>query len=483
MAENSSEEDRSDRDRRPHGDRPRLLLHGRAFPGVPGVLRAARGEFHAPPPASRRTRSTASRRCWRTRCATRQPTHLAVAFDVSRKTWRSEEFPEYKANRSKTPDEFRGQVELIGELLDAMGVKRFAVEGFEADDVIATLATQAEARGFEVLIVTGDRDSFQLVTGPRHGAVSDEGRLGADPVHPGEGRGEVRAHAAAVSGLRGAARRPVGQPAGDPGGRREDRRQVDQAVRVVRGAGGAGRARSRARSGENLREHLEAVKLNRRLTELVRDVKLPYGPEALARAPYDRPALTVVLDALEFRHAELPGAAVRRRPGRGGGGGTGRRGRRGRREGAGRGRAGRLAGRARQLAPRRGHRRRLGAGQWQCQRDRAGRRGRACGLVRPGAARTRRTSRRSRPGSPTLPGPRCCTTPRARCGSSPSTAGAWPASRMDTALAAYLIKPGRRSFALDALSAEYLGRELAPAGGGRPGSWPSAPTRRPRRTR
>ncbi|CAM5317096.1 Flap endonuclease Xni [Streptomyces violaceorubidus] len=73
------------------------------------------------------------------------PTHFAVAFDVSRKTWRSEEFTEYKANRSKTPDEFKGQVELIGELLDSMHVPRFAVEGFEADDVIATLATQAEA--------------------------------------------------------------------------------------------------------------------------------------------------------------------------------------------------------------------------------------------------------------------------------------------------------------------------------------------------
>lgn len=93
-----------------------------------------------------------------------QPTHLAVAFDVSRKTWRFDEFPEYKATRSKTPDEFSSQVGLIGELLDAMLVPRFAVEGFEADDIIATLATQAEALGYEVLIVTGDRDSFQLVS-------------------------------------------------------------------------------------------------------------------------------------------------------------------------------------------------------------------------------------------------------------------------------------------------------------------------------
>src|ERR1044072_939284 len=71
-----------------------------------------------------------------------EPTHFAVAFDVSRKTWRSQEFAAYKPHRAATPYEFKGQVELIGELLDAMHADRFAIEGFEADDVIATLATQ-----------------------------------------------------------------------------------------------------------------------------------------------------------------------------------------------------------------------------------------------------------------------------------------------------------------------------------------------------
>lgn len=92
------------------------------------------------------------------------PTHLAVAFDLSRQTFRSVEFPDYKANRAKTPDEFRSQIGLIGELLDAMHVPRLTAEGFEADDIIATLATAAEAAGYDVDIVTGDRDSLQLVT-------------------------------------------------------------------------------------------------------------------------------------------------------------------------------------------------------------------------------------------------------------------------------------------------------------------------------
>lgn len=93
-----------------------------------------------------------------------KPTHIAAAFDVSRKTFRSEKFPEYKAHRSATPDEFKSQSEYIFQLMDSFGITRFAQEGFEADDLIATLTKRAEADGFEVSICTGDRDSFQLVT-------------------------------------------------------------------------------------------------------------------------------------------------------------------------------------------------------------------------------------------------------------------------------------------------------------------------------
>jgi len=92
-----------------------------------------------------------------------RPTHIGVAFDVSRKTFRSETFQEYKANRSTSPSEFAGQVDLIRTVLDAMAIRSMAVEGYEADDIIATLTGQARAEGMEVLILTGDRDAFQLV--------------------------------------------------------------------------------------------------------------------------------------------------------------------------------------------------------------------------------------------------------------------------------------------------------------------------------
>lgn len=92
-----------------------------------------------------------------------RPTHLAVAFDVSRKTFRTEKFPEYKANRSSTPDEFRSQMSYLNEMVDCFGIKHFEMEGYEADDIIASLAKKAQKEGFQVLICTGDRDSFQLV--------------------------------------------------------------------------------------------------------------------------------------------------------------------------------------------------------------------------------------------------------------------------------------------------------------------------------
>ncbi|CAM5686945.1 DNA polymerase I [Streptomyces alboniger] len=232
------------------------------------------------------------------------PTHFAVAFDVSRKTWRSEEFTEYKANRSKTPDEFKGQVELIGELLDAMHAQRFAVDGFEADDIIATLATQAEAEGFEVLIVTGDRDSFQLVSEhttvlyPTKG-VSELTRFTPEKVF--EKYGLTPAQYPDFAALRGD---PSDNLPGIPGvGEKTAAKWINQfgsfAELVERVEEVKGKA------GQNLREHLEAVKLNRRLTEMVRTVELPRTVPDLERAPYDRKAVAVVLDTLEIRNPSL----------------------------------------------------------------------------------------------------------------------------------------------------------------------------------
>ncbi|AXI77022.1 DNA polymerase I [Peterkaempfera bronchialis] len=229
------------------------------------------------------------------------PTHAAVAFDVSRKTFRSERFPEYKANRSATPDEFRSQVGLIGELLDAMRLSRMSLEGFEADDIIATLATAAAAEGFEVLIVTGDRDALQLVSEhvtvlyPTKG-VSELTRYTPEKV--AEKYGVTPTQYPDLAALRGD---PSDNLPGIPGvGEKTAAKWINQfgsfdalveRVDEVKG-----------KIGEKLREHLESVRRNRDLTELVRDVELPLGVPDLERGPYDRDALATVLEALEFRN-------------------------------------------------------------------------------------------------------------------------------------------------------------------------------------
>ncbi|MEZ7005373.1 DNA polymerase I [Streptomyces sp. AD55] len=391
------------------------------------------------------------------------PTHFAVAFDVSRKTWRSEEFTEYKANRSKTPDEFKGQVELICELLDVMRVSRFAVEGFEADDVIATLATQAEAEGFEVLIVTGDRDSFQLVSDhttvlyPTKG-VSELTRF--TPAKVVEKYGLTPAQYPDFAALRGD---PSDNLPGIPGvGEKTAAKWINQFGSFAELVERVDEVKGKA--GQNLRDHLESVKLNRRLTELDREVELPKGVGDLERLAYDRKGVALVLDTLEIRNPSLrerlyavdPGAREAEATPVVADGveldgtvlGTGEL-------------AGWLAGHGTgPLGVALVHTWALGTGSvaevalataggpaaWfdPSQLDEADERAFAGWLSDPERPKVLHDAKSAM---------------RVLAEHGWSVAGVG----MDTALAAYLVKPGRRSFDLDALSLEYLHRELAPA--------------------
>ncbi len=179
-----------------------------------------------------------------------QPSHIAAAFDVSRQTFRVDKYPEYKAGRSSTPDEFRGQIDITKEVLGALGITVLAEPGFEADDIIATLATQAEQGGYRVLVVTGDRDSLQLVSDDVTVLYPPQGCQRADPVHPGSRPGEVRADPAAVPRLRGAARRPPQRqpPPAFPGGsaRRPRRSGSPSSVRCRRSSTTSTRSRARS---------------------------------------------------------------------------------------------------------------------------------------------------------------------------------------------------------------------------------------------
>jgi DNA polymerase-1 len=229
-----------------------------------------------------------------------QPTHLAVAFDVSRRTFRSEAYADYKANRTSTPDDFRGQVELIREVLAALAVPTLAIEGYEADDVIATLTTQAVSRGYRVEICTGDRDAFQLVGDsvtvlyPKRG-VSELSRVDPAEVH-------------ARYGLTPAQYPDFAALRGDPSDNLPSIPGVGEktAARWVREFGSLAELADRVdevkgKAGDALRASLANVLMNRQLTELVREVPLAVGPDELAVRPWDRDAVHRLFDELEFR--------------------------------------------------------------------------------------------------------------------------------------------------------------------------------------
>ena len=243
------------------------------------------------------------------------PDSLAVAFDISRHSFRTEEYPEYKGTRGETPPEFKGQIPLLQEALHAMGITTIEKENYEADDILATLATEGGAAGYRVLVVSGDRDTIQLVDDnitllyPSKQGVSELTRYDAEKVMERYGiRPEQYPEIAALVGetsdnLPGIPK--VGEKTAVKwitqfGSLEEILRRQDEIGGKV---------------GESLREHAHLAVRNRRLNRLVRDVELDVELDQLKRGEIDLAAVQQVFAKLEFRTllqrvAKLAGSEV-----------------------------------------------------------------------------------------------------------------------------------------------------------------------------
>ncbi|MFF5057211.1 DNA polymerase I [Micromonospora sp. NPDC000663] len=229
-----------------------------------------------------------------------QPTHIVVAFDVSRRSFRTEKYAEYKAGRSETPNDFKGQVSLVKEVLAALQIPVVEKEGFEADDVIATLACQARDQGMTVLISSGDRDAFQLVDDqvtvlyPRKG-VSDLARM--DPAAIEAKYGVPPQQYRDLAALVGETSDNLpGIPGVGP----------KTAAKWITTYGGVEGVIARAdeikgKAGDSLRERLADVIRNYEINCLVSDLELPLRPEDTRWTGWDREAVHQVFDTLEFR--------------------------------------------------------------------------------------------------------------------------------------------------------------------------------------
>ena len=229
-----------------------------------------------------------------------KPTHVAVAFDVSRKTFRTDIFPDYKANRAKTPDEFRSQMSYLNDLVTGFGITQFALEGYEADDLIATITKQAEREGAEVLICTGDRDSFQLVTDkttvlyPKRG-VSEMARMTPDAV--AEKYGMSPDQYPDFAALRGD---PSDNLPSIPGvGEKTAAKWVVEYGSLQELISNADKVAGKV--GQALRDNIDNVIRNRELTQLVHDAPVDLDLIKLAWSGVVESDLTKLFEQLEFR--------------------------------------------------------------------------------------------------------------------------------------------------------------------------------------
>jgi DNA polymerase-1 len=241
------------------------------------------------------------------------PDALAVAWDTPVQTFRSDRFPEYKAQREAAPDLFKSQMPLIREVVEVLGFPQYEAPGFEADDVIATIATAASEAGWEVLVVTGDRDAFQLIGGgikvyyTRRG-ISDV--VIADAAYVQERYGIAPGQYVDYAALRGDSSDNL---PGVPGVGEKT------ATKLVAGYGGLeGIYDHLDEQTPKLRENLDSAReqafLNRDLTRLLTDVDVPTDPESMRVQQWDPGAVRSVFDGLAFqslwgRLQELGGAS------------------------------------------------------------------------------------------------------------------------------------------------------------------------------
>jgi DNA polymerase-1 len=230
-----------------------------------------------------------------------QPTHIAVAFDVSDETThRKAEYSEYKGGRNETPREMSGQIDLIDKVMHAWGIKTIKLPGYEADDILATLSVMGEKAGYEVLLVTGDRDAFQLITDnvfvlyPRKG-VSDIPRLDAaaiqekyfvTPPQYSDLAALVGESSDNLPGVPGVGPKTAAKWINLYGG-------LEGVLEHLDAIGG--------KVGDALRENVEDVRRNRRLNRLHTDLELPVTLEDLADPRPDEAALEQLFDELEFK--------------------------------------------------------------------------------------------------------------------------------------------------------------------------------------
>jgi len=229
-----------------------------------------------------------------------KPDGVVVVFDRPEPTFRHEAIPEYKAQREKAPETLREQLGVIRELLDTLGIRWFELAGFEGDDIIATMAGRAEAEGRDILIVTGDRDSYQLVRDPHVRVLYNKRGVSDYAIYDEAGilerTGVTPAGYADYAALRGD---PSDNLDGVPGvGEKTAAKLITQYGDLAGVLAHADEQTPKLKA--NLHEHGERVTRNARMMVLRRDVPVDVDLGALTPRP-DMAAARRLFEFLEFK--------------------------------------------------------------------------------------------------------------------------------------------------------------------------------------
>ena len=227
-----------------------------------------------------------------------QPDRVAVAFDLPGGTFRTREYAEYKGGRAATPEEFKGQIDVIKEVLDVLGVAWLTVDDFEADDIVATLARKAQDAHMHAYVSSGDKDSYQLVTDsctvlypmPRSEmqVLDPEGVKAKTGVYPAQ-----YPDLAALVG-EGADNLP-GVPGVGPKTAVKWIEQYGSLEGILAHAEEIG-----GKVGQSLRDNVDQVALNRRLNHLVTDLPIGEDLDSFRLMGVDRERLHELFDTLDF---------------------------------------------------------------------------------------------------------------------------------------------------------------------------------------
>jgi len=229
-----------------------------------------------------------------------KPTPHAVAFDLSRSSFRTDEYPEYKGTRGETPPEFNGQTELLQTALDAMNIKWITKVNYEADDVIATLAQKGHDANFNVYVVSGDRDTFQLISERTTILYPVKGVMNLARMDDAAVYEKYSVHAAQYPDLAALVGETSDNLPGIPGvGPKTAAKWLGEfgsLEAIFERASEIG-----GKVGESLREHMQLAVRNRKLNRLVRDLELPLGLDDFELGGVNESEVRKVFGALEFR--------------------------------------------------------------------------------------------------------------------------------------------------------------------------------------